>query len=364
MRSYLVMVIFASWLCHGYSQNYDLRKQIERIIKYDLNSEINRVPGFMVGIIDQDQTFVEKFGINPITNKELIGNEIFEISNISKAVTFEVCSLLENKLSRFLDAIINNWIDEKYKNPRLNQLTIRALLNIENIFPNVLVGNGLIDIDGLNPYHHLDNDALFKLFKNFIPEQDNLTNVYSNIDYGLIQPIVENFTGQDFQTVIDQTINEYLDSKFFYTRFEQFEHIVTPGIKRSGTLGKPWDITNFASALGMKASMSDLLNFARYKIEKHLEKDISEWSQLHDKLSETWNPQVKAFEGMFLIKINNYTKVLVSSGQSDIHNTFIAIAPLTKTAVIVLSNSSEGTQDLGMLVLRMINNKWKRKTKI
>jgi CubicO group peptidase (beta-lactamase class C family) len=347
-----------------WSQNASLRKQIEKIIKYDVEGDLRKVPGFTVAMIDNDHTIIETFGVDPLKGTDLQGNEIFEIANISKALTFEVCSFLNSNKIISLEAPLNDMISQEYVNPRLSMLTLNDLLNIKNVFPNIVSGYGLIDIEGFHQYKHMDSNVLLKLYKNYYQDEDLLTNVYSNVDYAFIQLLIENQTRKDFQSIIDETINYHLDSKFFFTKFEQYEDVVTSGIKRGGGIGKSWAIDNFATSLGVKASVNDLIQFARYKIEKHSHLTPNDWEVLHDNQQETWNPQVKAFEGMFLLEINNHIKVLASNGHSDIHSAFIAIAPITNTAVIVLANSSIGTHDLGMLILRMINNNWKRKANL
>lgn len=361
MRLLIVIFFLNSFFFCAKSQNTSIRKQIEKIIKYDVDSDLRKIPGFVVAIIDHDNTIVESFGTEPFNGKSLDGQEIFEISNISKALTFEVCSFLNLEGKITFESALNDMVPNESINPRLNNLKLSDLLNIKNVFPNIISGYGLIDIEGMHPYAHMDNDVLLKLYKNYTLNEDLLSNVYSNIDYAYIQFMIEYQTKKDFQLILDETLNSHLDSKIFYTRFEQFNDIVTPGINRSGVEGKSWDIHNFATSLGLKASVYDLIQFARFKIDKHANLTSDDWDSLHENLPETWNPQVKAFEGMFLIDINNNIKVLASNGHSHIHGAFIAIAPITKTAVIVLANSAIGTHDLGMLILRMINNNWKRK---
>ena len=347
---------------HLTGQDLALRKQIEKIIKYDLGTEVKEVPGFIVGIIDEEKTYVEIFGHVPETKIELKKDDCFEIGNISKAVAYEVTTLLEQQNKVKINTKINDFLPEKYQNPRLNQLVLSNLLSIENVLPNIIPGLGLNETEGVHPYGHIINDDLLTVYRDFVRKDDDLTNIYSNSDYGLLQICLENALKQDFQTMINETVNNHLDAGFFYTKFEQEENIVTPGIKRSGVVGKHWNVHNFAAALGLKSTISDMLQFARYKIEKHKSLSTEDWEKLHESLPETWNPQVKSFEGLYMVKINNHQKLLASNGHSDIHGSFLAVSPLTKTAVVVLSNTAAGTQDLGMLIMRMINNNWKRKS--
>lgn len=347
-----------------FGQDASLRKQIEKIAKYELRAELKEVPGFIVGIIDEDNTYVEAFGNVPFSKSTLKSEDKFEIGNISKAITFEVVGLLKNQNKIQISKSINEFLPKEYQNPRLNTYTLSDLLSIQNILPGIVPGLGISDVEGINPYGHISKEILLSVYRDFVKTDDDLTNNYSNSDYGLLQICLERELKRDFQAILEETVNTYLDAGFFYTRFEQNENIVTPGIKRSGVTGKHWEVDDFAGALGLKADLKDLLQFARYKIEKHKDINAEGWEKLHENQPETWNPQVKAFEGLYLIKINNHQKLLASNGHSDIHSTFFAVSPITRTAVIVLSNSASGTQDLGMLVMRMINNNWKRKSVI
>jgi hypothetical protein len=53
--------------------------------------------------------------------------------------------------------------------------------------------------------------------------------------------------------------------------------------------------------------------------------------------------------------------VYVHTGRTSGHSAMIAFSRETKTGVVVLANSSAGTDDLGLLILRMINRQWRRK---
>ena len=75
--------------------------------------------------------------------------------------------------------------------------------------------------------------------------------------------------------------------------------------------------------------------------------------------SSSFNAQLSVATGWHLINMNQFN-IVTHSGKTSGHSAFVGMVRETKTAVIVLANSSLGTEDLGMQILRMINFNWKR----
>jgi hypothetical protein len=52
-------------------------------------------------------------------------------------------------------------------------------------------------------------------------------------------------------------------------------------------------------------------------------------------------------------------KIGIHTGRTSGHSCFMGMVKETNTAVVIFSNSWMGTGDLGLQILRMINQNWK-----
>ena len=82
------------------------------------------------------------------------------------------------------------------------------------------------------------------------------------------------------------------------------------------------------------------------------------WTTYH----RTGDKKLFAAPGWYRFLPKKDFPVYVHTGRTSGHSSMFAFSRNTKTGVIVLSNSSAGTDDLGLLILRMINSQWRRKT--
>ncbi|MEL6987381.1 MAG: serine hydrolase, partial [Bacteroidota bacterium] len=105
-------------------QNQDLlRKEINKIIRWDTEIDFERTPGFFVGIIDHDSSYYINYG-----PKETTAESIYEIGSISKPITASLISTLVNKgLINYHD-LLNEFLPEIYRNDSFENLNIDQLL--------------------------------------------------------------------------------------------------------------------------------------------------------------------------------------------------------------------------------------------
>jgi CubicO group peptidase (beta-lactamase class C family) len=142
---------------------------------------------------------------------------------------------------------------------------------------------------------------------------------------------------------------------------EKKEGVVIPGLDRTTDKVEPWSFNSFSASEGMRSSAEDLIKY----LKAFSQSSSSELDLILPNIIKTYEPSFteKLFygQGWHVMKINKRLRALISNGNTSGHSAFIASIPETKTGVVILSNSSYGTHDLGLLILRMINYNWKRK---
>jgi CubicO group peptidase (beta-lactamase class C family) len=337
----------------------DLKKEIEKIIAFDSDISYDLTPGFIVGVIDEDSTYFVSFGKSLDDLKtEITQKDIFELGSVSKTLTASLVFELDKKRILSIKDKVNDYLDAKYSNPRLSQLTIEDLLNHKTSFSKRPAHFGEYEIEYQNPYANYTKTNLLKYYSTFVPNKKEGIFNYSHTNYGLLEIIIEKACELSFH---DAMLNYLFSSNNMNSSFvdltERKENIITKGVDFSQTEVTPWEFKSFAASEGLRSNAEDLSTYIR---SIFFDKDGLN-SRILSKDIPTFNDRLFYTNGWHYLKINKKLNAYISNGNTSGHSTFIGMVPMTKTGVIVLSNSPFGTKDLGLLILRMINNNWKRK---
>ena len=342
----------------------DLRKEINKIIKYDTDLVLEDNPGFIISVIDQDSIYPLPFG-NQYSDRTSIPSDtdIYEIGSITKSFTALLTIALYERGYLSLDDPINNHFHSNYKNPRLESITIHDLLTHSSGFPKHPDLFGRKMKDPQNPYKHYTKQDLLKYFKAFIPEEAPHFE-YSHTNFALLEIILENATGSDLQELMAKYIWNPMKMNQTYIEWNMESAVnVCPGYDKAYRIVEPWEFSSFAASEGMKTSAHDLSQFVLHQINEvtsSLENTILLSQEIQ--IPKSINKSISTAYGWQIFNRNkDGYPIYTYSGRTSGHNAFIAYVKETKTAVIILSNSVLGTEDLGLQVLRLINYNWKRK---
>ena len=137
---------------------------------------------------------------------------------------------------------------------------------------------------------------------------------------------------------------------------------IAQGYSLGGQPTPPWNMQSFAGSEGIKASMNDLLKYVQVSIKAN---DLT----LSPVLTQNQQPLIKTGltkntwggNGWHVITNKSYYDVILHAGSTTGYRSFLGFVPETETGVVILANSPTSMNGLGLLILRMINNNWKRK---
>jgi len=340
-----------------------IKNEITKIIDYDTEIDFKNTPGFAVAIIDGDTSMVFGFGSNhPEYETELDEQSIFEIGSVTKSFTASLVSVLDAEDFLSFDDKVNDHLPSANKNPRLGDVTINDLLTHHSGLPKLPKYIGSKQKDPQNPYADYTKTDLLDFYSSFIPD-DKREFIYSHVNYGLLEIIIESVTGSDYESAMNSFLLTPLGLNNTYIhKTEDSDSAITYGFDRAGRQTKNWDFASFGASEGLKSNLNDLILFTRAHIG-------STGSQLDFILAANHEPEVQthyndkifAGKGWHIFNQKKNFNIITHSGKTYGHRAYISFIKETKTAVIILSNSSVGTEDLGLLILRMINDNWKRK---
>ena len=361
MPRFFFALIIPFLLCFNHTIGQSLYREIERIIIHDTDISYELTPGFIIAIIDGDSTYIEKFGSKATQRRTPINqNDIFEIGSVTKLFTSTMFDIAreENKIS-FQDPV-NEYLPVEYRNSRLNNITIHDLINHQSGLPKRPYGFGKKELDPQNPYKYYTKEDLLSSYKAFIPESSGPQ--YSHMNYALLEIILENVYKKPYEEIIDENIFLPLGMENSFVHVKEDKSILAAGLDRSGTEVAPREYASFAGSEAIKSSLNDLIRFMRVNLGWS---DAPLTKVVQDNFEEenvSFNENIEVSNGWQILKINKRLDAAIHTGTTSGHSAFIGMIRTTGTGVIILSNSTFGTRDLGMLVLRMINNNWKRRS--
>jgi len=343
------------------SQPGALKTEIDKIIAFDTEIDFKKTPGFIISVIDGDSVSFFSYGTREKKKNTLPENtDVFEIGSVTQILTSMLaCSMEEAGSIEWTDRI-NQFLPEAYRNPRLDTLTIYHLINHKTVFPERPPAIDKIQPDFKSPYQYYTSENLLAFYRDFIStsQKDGI----SYINYGLLEIILTRAANKSFEDLIKEHIANPLTLKHIFADFgEQRNSVLIPGYTFSSTLAEPWQFTSFRASEGLKTSVSDLamcINLNMKTIVSYDKKSV------HDKMSSGYKHINPFYNGHYWMGWNvkqiEKNTVFSQTGLTSGHSSFVCMVPETETAVIVLSNSAFGTRDLGLQILRMINNNWKR----
>lgn len=343
-----------------FSQSVELKTEIEKLIRFDTEIDFKKTPGFLVSIIDNDSTYYFSFG-SKIRNEqvEISKSDIFESGSITKVFTASLISILvhEGKL-QYTDKV-NGFIEEAYRNPRLENLTIMDLVTHQSGMSLRPAFFGKKEKNIQNPYAHYKKEDLLKYYRDYIPESKKFE--YSHTNYALLELVINAVTQKSIEDVLIEKIFNPLGMRHSFIDFaEKKDKVITTGYDRSMKPVTPWSFSSFKGSEALKTTAEDLVSF----LKANMNMSFSELDNIFNhnftpQLQDSFNTQLSVAIGWHIINMNHFN-IITHTGRTSGHNVFIGMVRETKTAVVILANSTAGTEDLGLQILRMINYNWKR----
>jgi len=363
MKNFLAF-IFTLLLCSSYAQSGDVKTEIKRIILHDTELSLSDTPGFIIGIIDQDSTYIVDFG-SSIKGEEVSiqPEDIYEVGSITKVFTTALVSILVEEGIINYDDKINSFLPIELQNPRMDEVTILNLIHHTSGFPVRPYFFGRKESDPQNPYAYYSKEDFLAFYTQFIPENIGEFN-YSHTNYGFLEILLEQATKKPFDRLMQEYIFDPLglDDSFVFFK-ETKNEIVSPGYDRAGRSADPWTFASFGASEGVRTNLNNLLRFVKMHMGliEHPYADILKQNTNAD-IQTNFNDFIYSGKGWQIIKQKKNYDIITHNGKTSGHHGFIAFVKETKTGVVILSNSSIGTMNLGYLILRMINFNWKRKS--
>ncbi|MEO6130894.1 MAG: serine hydrolase domain-containing protein [Saprospiraceae bacterium] len=324
------------------SQAAVLRSQIGKILKYDIPVDFNVVPGILIGVDDRDSSYRFVFG------KDMHEDGIYEMGSVTKPVIAWLIAKALDSLQLDKKASVCTFLPDSICNASWQKLTIDEIITHRSGLFRMPPKIGLSESDVRDPY----KDYSIEKFAHDLQSIQPVPGVYSysNIGYAMTYWLFEKVGGLEaFTKKVLTGPNTMLD-----VDWESNSVHIAPGYGMDGRPQPPWNTNTFMPAIGLKSSLQDLMRFVKIYMdfysneagenEKALKKEIKYLNKSH---------AFKVIDGWFVIQQGN-SLLYYHTGRTGGHQVSVAFIPSMKKSVVVISNGALGSNDLSLLILRML----------
>jgi hypothetical protein len=140
------------------------------------------------------------------------------------------------------------------------------------------------------------------------------------------------------------------------TKWHYPDTAIQQGHGLDGRRQPPWNTNALKPAIGLKSSLDDLMTFIHilfdgYENNQRRYEHAALKRQLRS-LSKTG--AYKVVDGWFVIRAGK-SLVYYHNGRTGGHHASIAFTPHLRKGVVVIANGAMGSNDLSLLILRMVN---------
>jgi CubicO group peptidase (beta-lactamase class C family) len=373
-KSIFILIFSFLFTFNLWSQDrVNLQEQIDKIIYFDTEIKLSETPGFIIGVKYQDSLFYFGYGsISRNFNKVPDEKTIFEIGGLTKTFTSSLVSVLVEEGKMEFEKPLNSYFSLSEKNEETQLITIDQLLTHTSRLPRMPIEFGVKEIEENNPYAHYTKQDLMEFYKEYIPlepkkrrkenkKKKHKNNYsYSHLNYALIEMAIESCQSNSFEKLLTDKILAPID--MVDTRIELSENQkkrLATGYTTSGQSTPPWTFQSFKASEGLKSTSQDLVKFAETHMGENNSQLTKAFYATHEGRKATnRNKKIVSARGWHIISPKNYHDIILHTGNTNGHRSYLAFVKESETAVVILTNSEHNLYNLGYYILRMLNNNW------
>jgi D-alanyl-D-alanine-carboxypeptidase/D-alanyl-D-alanine-endopeptidase len=321
-------------------------RQLERIVRARVDS--GRSTGIVAGVLlPNGRTRVIAYG-DAGAGRRLDTKSAFEIGSITKVFT---ASLLSDMVARGevrLDDPVERFLPEGVRMPARGNQRIRLVDLATHMSGLPRVPTNLRPTDAGNPYADYTVAQLYEFLSGYEPPRAiGARHEYSNLGVGLLGHALARRAGKPYEALVRERVLAPLG-------------MTTTGITGPpamlrrfaavhdgrGEAVSPWDLPTLAGAGALRSTIGDMLRFAAANLGR---RD----GRLGRAIAATHTPRHRIDAGLrvglgWQILRHGGREMLLHDGGTGGSSSFIGLDKTRRTAIVVLSNSEPGIQDIGL----------------
>lgn len=333
------------------AQQHKIPSSIKEFVKARIDTDKN--VGIVVGYINGDAIEYFSYGKTALTNgTDVNENSVFEIGSISKTFTTILLSEQVLKGNMKLSDAISKYLPEGVKVPTRNgkEITLKDLATHSSGLPRM--PDNFTPANPNNPFADYSVKQVYSFLSTHELSRDiGESYEYSNYGMGLLGHILELKSGKGYEALmIEKIANTY--------GMDDTRIVFTPAMKArlakghaAGREVENWDINSLAGAGGIRSTASDMVKFIKANMTAQ-DTPISKAMQLSHQ--SAYSNTAQNFEmglGWHYASTGDNNKVIWHNGGTGGYKAFSGFIEGTQKGVVVLTNSTESIDALGLAVL-------------
>ncbi len=308
--------------------------------------------GIVVGIIDEKGTRIISHGTFSRTSSTPVdGDTIFEIGSITKAFTGELLAEMAGKGEVKLDDPVANFLPGTVKVPERGgkKITLLDLATQTSGLPRL--PDNMAPADGANPYADYTVEQLYAFLSGHTLTRDIGSKYdYSNLGMGLLGHALALKAGKSYEALVIERLCKPLGmANTAITISKEGQKKLATGHSKMGKPVANWDLPTLAGAGALRSSVNDMLKFvsANMKLDNASLKAAFEASH---KAQRDVGSGTKIGLGWH-IYTRYGTEIIWHNGGTGGYRSFAGFDKQRQRGVVVLSNSENDIDDIGLHLL-------------
>jgi len=337
---YCLLLTFISTNLIGQVISEELEHEIERRVKLEIN------PSFSIGVLLPDGTS-EFYGYGYFDERKQYPDSLtlYEIGSVTKTFTAHLAGIyLKDALNTPLSAFFS-----EIENPKLDRITPAELRNHIAGVPRL--SDQFSPENWSDPFNGYSNDILHRELQDLNLDTANTWN-YSNFGYAILGRTIELFSEKSQEDLMGGLLNDAgMNDTYLSTPNDENQMLAEP--THNGTLNSYWCFTGPSRyAGGLTSSAKDLLNYLKFQKQNNpLFSSDSLQSLIQTGVPNLGKDQLFYQDGWFVLKPDSTTNILLHNGGTGGFISFIGFNKSTNVGVVVLSNSVNLVDDIGIKIL-------------
>ena len=312
-------------------------------------------PGVVVGIYENVATRIIEMGRSSAPNDSLDGNTVFEIGSITKVFT---STLLADMAARHLVALddpVARYLPATVRVPSRNgrSITLLDLATQHSGLPRL--PDNMKPADPDNPYADYTREQMYEFLSRYeLPRDPGESFEYSNLGVGLLGDALSLRAGTSYEALVVDRILAPLamrDTRITLTPVMQAR--LAHGYDARGFPTKNWDLPALAGAGALRSTVNDMLRFAAAALGAS-----GTPAAIASALADAERPRRdRGSDGKAQIGLNWFTaragpvEIVWHNGGTGDYRSFLGLDAARHRAVVVLTNSAVGVDDVGRHLL-------------
>lgn len=310
--------------------------------------------GLAVGIINVDQKSILVSGVARKSNQQLLNeNSIFEIGSVTKTITGILLAEMVLRGEVQLDDPIINYLPKTVKVPTYegHHITLRHLVTHTSALPRL--PSNLKPADVTNPYADYTVQNMYEFLSSYELLREIGTKAeYSNLGMGLLGHILALKANTSYEELVTERLLKPLGmTETTIIIPEAKRRHLTNGHDQLGKATSHWDLPTLAGAGALRSTVKDMTLYLSVNMEPE-HSPLSNAIELSHQIQSEFDTTASLSIGLgWIIQRNKDSSMIWHNGGTGGYRSFIGFNKQKERGVVVLANSLDDVDMLGINIL-------------